>query len=124
MKTFSAPSLQKTHYLSRTSRVLILQVGHFIPLHMDEFCLMMFHTALSSTVLQTNSMSKKKEKRKKDTNKICLDGRMKKNPEPLPSTILVIHFAVHLDLLSSSIRTQGLTSVQSDRRTHRQWGPK
>lgn len=63
---------------------------------------MMFHTLLSSTVLQTNSMSKLR---------INVDGWMKPNPEYLQSMRVVILFVIHLDLLPSSIRTQSLHSV-------------
>lgn len=69
---------------------------------MNEFCLMMFHTLLSSTVLQTNSMSKLR---------INVDGWMKPNPEYLQSMTVVTLFVIHLDLLLSSIRTQSLRSV-------------
>lgn len=38
-----------------------LQVGHFTPLHMNEFCLTMFRTLLSSTVLQTKQHVQNRE---------------------------------------------------------------
>lgn len=38
-----------------------LQVGHFTPLHMNEFCLTMFRTPLSSTALQTKQHVQNRE---------------------------------------------------------------
>lgn len=69
---------------------------------MNEFCLMMFHTPLSNTALQINSLSKLR---------INVDRWIKPNPEYLQTMHVVILFVIHLDLLPSSIHTQSLHSI-------------
>lgn len=71
---------------------------------MNEFCLITFHTLLSSTVLQTKQLVQIESK--------CgwMDG-WSQIYNTSKSMRAVIVFAIHLDLLPSFIRTQSLHSA-------------
>lgn len=83
---------------------------------MNEFCLIMFHTLLSSTVLETQQLVQIESK--------C--GRMAEAKSTIPPKHVVILLVIHPDLLPSSIRTQSLHSTadceHEDRQAARQAG--